>query len=611
MKKIALFLIVLLAGCSACLASVVPQDRAARVASSFLARRTASLSSSSTTAPSVELVATFPSVQTKAASDPARYVFEGSRGGYVVVAGDDVSMPVIGYSTTGHFPSASNMPVNLKSLLDWHASVIEYARSQGWTSTAQVQAEWNGRMVRASGKKVLETAKWGQEEPFNELCPKRGGEKCPTGCVATAMAIIMRYHQYPAQGKGTLPGYDFGWSEAMGKYTGHIDGYALGHTYDWEQMPLEYLKGRYTEEQAHQVAQLMYDLGVMSQMEYSSYGSGAASDAPVLLSIYFGYDRGMRFYDRMYYSGEAWAQLLRNEINAGRPVFHTGYDKEGGHAFVIDGYDGDYFSINLGWGEGSDFYRLSVSIDGKDDRLTDFTDWQDMIGNIRPDQGGEGKANLMVLPYYQPQSWDFRSKSFTMEEQGLWAVMSVISEWPQLCYARYDRNGQFREQVSDAFSLDEETSSTPATVCHLTEVADGDRVMLSMRSGGSWEPLQQSRFSYLVFDRSRKLSDMVKLGYCRGNADEPEPKGNPYFFLDGYKDIYWEIWSEDLGMRLATSADYIAVVEVGDQQYIYVPEYRDDEYDGSRTLFWFAYPSGTYRILLRNFDEELTLTVDF
>ena len=156
----------------------VSPERAAAAAEAFFA----SVSTKST-AGQMTLVATFPDIPTKSRDEaPALYVFESPSGGFVIVSGDDVAVPVTGYSRTGRFPR-EDMPDNMRSLIAWHSSIIQYAREQGWEGDSQAREEW-GRVAASSSssdKVVLETAKWGQGTPYNDLCPTEDGQKCPTG----------------------------------------------------------------------------------------------------------------------------------------------------------------------------------------------------------------------------------------------------------------------------------------------------------------------------------------------------------------------------------------------------------------------------------------------
>ena len=593
MRKRAVILLAFLLCAVLSRAENVSPERAAAAAESFFA----SVSTKSAASP-VTLVATFPDIPTKARGEmPALYVFESPSGGYVIISGDDVAVPVTGYSRTGRFPR-DNMPDNMRSLIEWHAAIIQYARARGWEADLQAREGW-GRISASSSssdKVVLETAKWGQWTPYNDLCPTENGQKCPSGCVATAMAIILRYYQYPDKGVGTLPGYDYAWDETKGKFLYHLDGYDLGHEYRWDLMPLQYNSGNYTQEEAGQVAQLMYDLGIMSQMDYAPGGSGAPGDSPILLTQFFGYDRQMRYLDRQSFSDRRWEQLIRDEIDAGRPVFHCGFSEQGGHAFVIDGYEGDYFSINYGWEDGSQFYLLTPPVKGNSSRLTEFTDWQDMVTNIQPDQGGEGYTNLYVPVYYTPFTWDFNSKSFQMPEAYVYLYyLSTGEEDVEVCYVLFDKEESFKEAISEPVLFNVSDGVVPPVNCRiLGKIEDGDRIMLARREGKSWEPLPQTRVSFHVFDRTRRLPEMVTVGHSF-ESQVGKLKKSPCLYWEAYKDIWWEIVSEETGEVVASAKDWN------------VQDFDDSKADTFKYRFFL--PAGSYKVTFRNFDEELVFRV--
>ena len=598
MRRYLLLSISLLAALCLARAEKVSLQQAAAVAERFLAAE-----SPATKAPgAIRLTGTWPQAQTKgAAEEPALFLFERDGGGYVVVAGDDVSLPVIGYSTTGSLP-LDRLPANLRFMLDWHASMIAYARDHGLPADASTKSQWlsagnDGEAV------LLETAHWNQEPaPYNDLIPQLDGKDCPAGCVASAIAIIMRYHQWPVRGTGTLP--DYYW------ISGHrqMDGHELGHTYDWSQMPLVYEQGKYTPEQGAQVAQLLYDVAVMSEMDFSPDGSSASGTAPVKLCEYFGYDKQIRYEDWDYYKKDAWEDMIRAEIDAGRPVFYAAHLSDGvtGHAFVVDGYKGAFFSLNYGWGYGSEYYLLRPSVSMDKDAVTLFCKSALVVSHIYPDRGGEAFINLAddcLVPF----PWDFRSKSFPVGGRQLYDGFSSGQGALWLGFVLYDRRGEFKQLTSDSVLVSTEDMYVPEMTCNITcGIEDGDQLMLSRRVEGGWEPILQSSNAYLTFHPGQKISELVSVAYSRGDPN-PGPYEPAHFFsLCGVKDLYWEIWSEDLGVRLATSKSTFDHVEYDEKGYL-MSSYWIRKTDEYRAVFY--YPAGTYRILLRNFDEEVTLYV--
>ena len=274
--------------------------------------------------------------------------------GFAIVSGDDRVYPVLGYSDEGQF-DPDNLPENLRGMLAYYQNQISWAEEKGIESTPAIADEWNrylsGTGLRAAGKKVLlETAKWNQGEPYNRETPVIRGKHAVTGCVATATAIIMRYHKYPLKVKNP-PRQNFFLVEGVGQ-----KGPVTYGTYDWENMPLVYSRGEYSDVEANAVAALMWNIGANVEMNYGlgeDGGSGASTENAIrALREVFGYSAGARLLYKKDYRWNEWKELLRKELEENRPVLYSGFtSKEDGHAFVCDGYkDGEAFHIN--WGVG-------------------------------------------------------------------------------------------------------------------------------------------------------------------------------------------------------------------------------------------------------------------
>ena len=332
------------------------------------------------------------SVQTRTLQEPAFYVFDNTAGGFVIIAGDDSVEPILGYSDDGEFV-VDGMPDNVKYWFDFLQDGIAYLRSTNFTPSAKIQSLWNAYRngvapivtTRAGAGKELETAKWNQTEPFNikatEWCGF--GESVYTGCVATATAIIMRYHKYPTEGTGTIGGYQYT-SSRYGDRT--IKSYSLGHTYNWDNMPTNNGSG-WTTDQKNAVAQLMLDCGVMSEMYYGTYSesgsSAVTSYAPNSLVEYMRYDKSHDALDRVYYERDEWVGKIIENIDNNMPVLFSGRSAQNsGHAFILDGYNSsNEIHINWGWGGNDNGYYT----------IPEFGDYgysQTAFINIKPDEGG-------------------------------------------------------------------------------------------------------------------------------------------------------------------------------------------------------------------------------
>lgn len=276
---------------------------------------------------------------TTASPSDAYYVFNNDAGGFVIIAGDDAVTPVLGYTSTGSF-DAENLPDGLKDLLKSYERQIAALGNS-------YQANQTVTRAAFTGEKLLNTAKWNQMAPFNKYTPNNH----VTGCVATAGAIVMKHHGYPTKGTGS---HSYTWN-------GKTLSASFDHDYDWANMPAEY-DG--TNDAAFDgVARLMSDLGVAVEMQYDEGGSGAyIGNLVTALQKYYGYSKLSHLLAIEDVGAEAWNGRLREEIDANRPVLYAASDPAGGgHAFVIDGYKDESFSVNWGWGGLCDgFYKIGA-----------------------------------------------------------------------------------------------------------------------------------------------------------------------------------------------------------------------------------------------------------
>ena len=329
---------------------------------------------------------------------------------FVIVSGDDAVGPVLAYSTENAF-GTENMPENVKFYLKMLEGEVRYYR-------AHPNAVPSNPNMDDDTEKVLETAKWDQSAPYYNFTPMDGGQHAVTGCVATAMAIVMRYHNWPDCGVGTIPAY----TTPKGA---KVEAIELGYPYDWSNMLMEYKSGRWTETEGNAVARLMADCGAAVQMQYSASGSGAFSqDVAPALTTYFKYDKSIRFMYRDGCTKAQWVKFIHDDIDNNRPlIFGAQSTSGGGHEFVGAGYRGnDYVFINFGWGGSSNGFYYVTTMD-------DFSLGVDAIFNIKPDEGGSpaqeirlglGTDLTLTAPYVQGQSfgvtatwYNFGTISFT------------------------------------------------------------------------------------------------------------------------------------------------------------------------------------------------------
>ena len=306
----------------------------------------------------------------KAAGFPNLYIFS-TESSFVIISRDDCAKPILGYSLSDKF-SVEDMPENLRWWLQGYSDQIQDAIDFNLDSDSSVKLEWqdlkDGKSYRDDPVVVVNpliSTKWNQGSPYNNLCPPNS----VTGCVATAMAQVMKYHNHPSHGIGSHsyipvsnPGY--------GTLTADFN----STTYDWENMTNTY-GGSSTPDQRLAVATLMYHCGVSVDMKYRPNSTSGTNSAFVAnaLKYYFGYSSDVHNANRSDYSDSEWIDLLKADLDLQRPILYYGSGSGGGHAFVCDGYrDDDYFHFNWGWGGSCDAYYV--------------------VDNLNPGPGGIGSG---------------------------------------------------------------------------------------------------------------------------------------------------------------------------------------------------------------------------
>ena len=540
----------------------------------------------------LRLAWSFPEIVTKADDAPAFYVYSRPEGGFVVASGDDAARPVLAYSLEEKIPAYADMPENMRATYDWYAEIIAFAREKGWSSPATKAGNDN------EGEVVLKTAPWNQSAPFNNLAPKLKGQECPIGCVATAIAIIMRYHEWPLKGVGTIPGY---------KYDNvNIDPVELGHEYDWSRMP--YKAYGFSNIESAQIARLCYDVAVMVKMQFTPEGSGALVSDAWPLADYFGYDKSIKYSWRQdFHRQEDWERMLKDEINANRPVLYAGFTESWeGHAFVVDGYNGRFFSINYGWGGGSAFYSFEP-IEEHEDELIDFTIYQQAVYNIKPDEGGKPSANLMqldgvIVPYDLEEN-----KPFTIRDN--WVGIETFYPTDQhfnftFSYILFDSKGAFKEQISPDFKrvlyTNIEYDNIAPVECQIkSKLADGDRISLCQLdpATGEWTPVSTDIFESIVFDK-RPLGAVVQVGYDIDRAGVKDAVNGEklYLYFRTLKDIPWVIYKEGSDTPVIWRCEIDFYNKQGAEQIMYEVDRNDDAW----CLSYIWLPKGKYLAVFRN-----------
>lgn len=266
--------------------------------------------------------------------------------GYVIVSGDDEMTELVGYAENGFF-DAENVPPQMQLWLDGYAEYVAAVQS-GKAKARKILLSDSPSVV----VEPLVTTKWNQDAPFNNFAPEytddnNNTQRCATGCAATAMAQIMKFHNWPEQGVGHYS-YEH---QSFGTISSNFS----EHVYDWTNMIDRYNNGEYSSEQADAVALLMKDCGVSLNMNYGPVSGASIYSYYPAFKNYFRYTS--RTVNRSGCETAEFTKIITDELQEGRPIIYCGTGEDGGHAFVVDGYDTNYFlHVNWGWGGYSDGY---------------------------------------------------------------------------------------------------------------------------------------------------------------------------------------------------------------------------------------------------------------
>lgn len=379
MKRTLITTFVWIVGLLTTLAAPVSEQAAKRAAMDFLRQQGAA------TTRGEAIVLTRAVTEVADGEDAGIFVFN-SPSGYVVMSADDDLPAVLAYGRGTPYDSQTAPPA-LQALLEaYHTGIATKAITRADVPThADVSP--------------LVKAKWNQREPFNNLCP----EGSPTGCVATAMAQVMYYHQWPA-------------------------------SYDWSRMKTSYSEND-TGAAADAVAKLMADCGEKVYMNYGKESSSAKSHlVSEALRYDFGYAETTEFVPRYVYTAKLWDALIYGEVAAKRPVLYSGNSVssgkgEVGHEFVIDGYEvkggTGYYHVNWGWGGRSDDYFLLSALNPT---------YQYTGGNA----GSSGYSYVQyavvgIQPAAEPMEKTTRfsvEKVYIKEDQGTYTRTSTSADFP-------------------------------------------------------------------------------------------------------------------------------------------------------------------------------------
>ena len=453
--------------------------------------------------------------------DAAYYVFTGKDGrGFAIIAADDAVRPVIGYSATARI---DQMPDNLKSWLGNKQEEVALARKQHLMPNDQTKALWQSAQVKTNESVVLlQTAEWGQSAPFSDECPRSFGQRCLSGCVATAYAILMKYYEYPAMGRGTTLQY-------KGESGINVASRNLEHAYQWEEMPLSYKEGS-TEAQRKAVAELMADIGASLQLDYGRYAT-VGTPAHFGLLQNFDYNIGLyRMHEGM--DDQEWAEMLRKELDNEHPLIYRSETADGseGHVYIVDGYDSEgMFHINWGWdGDYNGYFALD---------------------NLHP--GMELSYGQWVETGYLPMPMDTEAPVATVDGKGYSSLLTAMAvadmEDEPLTLTADCKSGLVRIPTEAKVEMDLNGHSIDASV---TTVVNGELVIDDTQGGGQMELTTGNNGLFSVYGKLSILNGV----YRNTSTTSPEDTYNDY------RRVIWsgegsEVYIADGGFEIKWASD--------------------------------------------------------
>lgn len=356
---------------------------------------------------------------------PAYYVFNvGENDGFIIVSGDDAARPILAFGDEGSFVDGY-IPENVQAWLDFYKKEISSIdQKEGIYVYDNGGVDDPGKTVV---KPLLGRLAWGQDYPFNEKCPEAKGTHTATGCAATSMAMVMKYHKYPEAGEGS-----FNYTTRSLKLPVQVQ---LGSPYNWSIMEDKYSQN-HSQESKDAVATLMFHVGASLEMDYNvaaAGGSGASVYAhlPALINN-FHYNKNMYFMHRDYTNAGNWEYLIKKELDEKRPILYSGQSKNGGHSFICDGYtESNYYHFNWGWeGNCNGYYALtalSPGVGGTGAGDGNFSDYQVILLGVQKDELGTPKSGLCLDGSFVPTKESYsRNEEVVINTTTVYNFTSII-----------------------------------------------------------------------------------------------------------------------------------------------------------------------------------------
>ncbi len=499
----------------------------------------------------------------KAAGFANLYIFNGEEG-FVVMAADDCVQPILGYSLTGKFV-AENLPTNVSGWLQGYNDEIQYVIDSKMKATAETAKLWkeltkgNSKVAKAAVVVTpLIQTKWNQNKYYNSLCPAVSDGPdghAYVGCVATAMAQVMKFHEYPSKGNGS---HSYTWQEqTLGANFGTT-------TYDWANMN-DYYEYYYDDNGAihrlsdpssaeiQAIATLMYHCGVSVNMNYggNSTGGSAAATAYVAnaLKNYFNYSSTAQYKQKSGFTDADWIAMVKAELDAYRPLEYAGQDPNGssGHAFVCDGYDDrDYFHFNWGWSGNYDGYfslnNLNTGANNQSGQGNGvYTRDQSAVFGIQPNYNNQYAPSNLVATLVQASgvrnvnlSWSAATNANSYKVYRNNMIIGTVSSTtlsftdahiPYGSFTYFIRSVDANGNLSQASNSEDITLEFPAP-SNLSAQFNGNSVALT------WDGSAQAS-SYNLYCNEALIANVNTTSYTHANP----AFGDLTYFVKGVDDL--------------------------------------------------------------------------
>jgi photosystem II stability/assembly factor-like uncharacterized protein len=414
-------------------------------------------------------------IEGKHKSETTSYIFNFADGGFIITSANKRAEPILGYSKNSSIPKSYKELTNFNKWFSTYNKTIHQIKSEKLPSLDKKwgKIEKNNLKKSATSKEVsaLLTTKWGQSNGYNKYAP----EGVPIGCVATAMAQVMNYHEFPAKGVS--------WHQYEHPDYGIQKAYFDTTTYNWGSMP--------DEQSNDAIAELMYHCAVSVDMNFNPSGSGASDvSIPLVMDNYFKYTQSMDYVYKSEYTDSEWINLLKSELDNSRPILYSGTNDNSGHEFVCDGYDSnDNFHFNWGWEGAADGY---YAIGNLNPQSTSFNQNNAAVIGLEP---GTGASEFTFVKKYSdfPQKSTYPFYIDAVSSEVAWAVGADGSGNGQdmtVFTTTHDGGGSWSGEKIDcnatAFSMISGISADSAFIAAYGSASD-NQILRTTDGGDNWE----------------------------------------------------------------------------------------------------------------------------